>query len=242
MFRAVRSRSQRLAALATTVALTAVIATGCGGDDPDTAHGKELFAAKCASCHTLERADAKGVVGPNLDDAFGPSRAQGLGKTTVEGVVLDQISNVRRSSKMPADLVKGEDANDVAAYVALVAGQPGEDEGRLAEAGQPDVSNKPIAAKAGKLEIDASPTGALAFASTKATAAPGPLQILSMNASSTPHNIAIKDASGKVTEGKVVQGGATSQFSANLKPGTYEFLCTVPGHADGGMKGELTVK
>ena len=36
--------------------------------------------------------------------------------------------------------------------------------------------------------------------------------------------------------------GGTSKLSATLQPGTYEFLCTVPGHEEGGMKGELTVK
>lgn len=239
MFRGVRSRSQRFAALAATALLAAV--AGCGGDDPDMSNGKQLFVERCASCHTLARADAKGVAGPNLDEAFGPARRQGLGQTTVEGVVLDQISNVLMNSQMPPDLVKGEDAKDVAAYVALVAGQSGKDEGRLATAGQPEVSNKPIAAAGGKLEIDAAPTGATAFASSKATAPPGPLEILSVNESDVPHNIAINQG-GKVIEGEVVQGGGISKLTANLKPGKYEFLCTVPGHAEGGMKGELTVQ
>jgi mono/diheme cytochrome c family protein len=242
VFRAVRSRTQRLAALATAAALTAVFASGCGGDDPSMSHGKELFAAKCASCHTLKRAGSKGVTGPNLDEAFGPARAQGLGQTTIEGVVLDQISNVRRNSQMPPDLVKGDDANDVAAYVAFVAGQSGKDEGRLASAGQPKTSSKPIVAKAGKLQIDAVASGATAFLSTEATAGPGPLRILSVNPSATPHNIAIKEAGGKLVEGKVVSNGGTSELSANLKAGEYEFLCTVPGHADSGMKGTLTVQ
>ena len=233
---------QRFAALAAAAALTAVAASGCGGDDPDKANGKQLFTERCGSCHTLKRAGTTGVAGPNLDEAFGPARRQGLGETTVEGVVLDQISNVLANSEMPPDLVKGEDAKDVAAYVALVAGQPGEDEGKLASAGQPKTSNKPIAAEAGKLEIDAAPSGALAFASSKATAPPGPLEILSLNESPVQHNIAVEDGSGKVIEGDVVGTGGTSQLTANLKPGKYEFLCTVPGHAEGGMKGELTVQ
>lgn len=241
MFPLVRSRSQRFAAVAAGAVLVAFAASGCAGDEPDMANGKDLFVERCGSCHTLQRAKTTGVAGPNLDEAFGPARAQGLGKTTVEGVVADQISNVLRNSEMPPDLVKGQDVNDVAAYVAEVAGQPGEDEGRLATAGQPKVSNKPIAAKGGKLEIDASPTGALAFASSKATAPPGPLEILSANESPVQHNIAVKDG-GKVIEGNVVGKGGVSKLTADLKPGKYEFLCTVPGHAEGGMKGELTVQ
>jgi mono/diheme cytochrome c family protein len=238
----VRSGSQRLAALAATAALAAVVASGCGREDPDLVTGKDKFVAKCGSCHTLARAGTSGVAGPNLDEAFGSARRQGLGEGTVEGVTLDQISGVRRSSQMPANLVTGQDAKDVAAYIAEVAGQPGEDQGRLAAAGQPEVSSKPIAASGGKLEIDANPTGALAFASSKATAPPGALEILSLNEAPVDHNIAIKDPSGKLIEGEVVGNGGTSQLRADLKPGKYEFLCTVPGHEAGGMKGQLTVR
>ena len=42
--------------------------------------------------------------------------------------------------------------------------------------------------------------------------------------------------------GQVVSSGGTSQVTVSLKPGTYQFLCTVPGHAAAGMKGVLTVK
>lgn len=242
MFRPVRRGPQRLAALAAGAVLIAGVAVGCGREDPDLVTGKDLFVEKCGACHTLARAGTTGVSGPDLDEAFGSARRQGLGEGTVEGVVLDQMANPRASSSMPAKLVTGQDAEDVAAYVAAVAGQPGEDVGKLAAAGKPEVSNKPIAASGGKLEIDADPSGGLAFASTKATAPAGALEILSLNEAPIQHNIAIKDASGKVTEGAVVGTGGTSKLTANLKAGKYEFLCTVPGHEAGGMKGELTVQ
>ncbi len=237
-----RSGAQRFAVAATAAVLLAVAATGCGREDPDLVTGKQLFVEKCGACHTLARAGTSGVNGPNLDEAFGPARRQGLGEGTFEGVVADQIATPLRNSGMPAKLVTGQDADDVAAYVAQVAGVPGEDEGRLAAAGAPKVSNKPIAAAGGKLEIDADPSGALAFASTKATSGAGALEILSLNESPIQHNIAIKDAGGKLTEGDVVGTGGTSTLQASLKPGKYEFLCTVPGHEEGGMKGELTVE
>jgi mono/diheme cytochrome c family protein len=217
----------------------AAVAGGCGStEEPDQVNGKDLFAQKCGSCHTLNRAATKGVQGPDLDQAFGPARRDGIGEDTVEGVVLRQIGNVRRTSKMPPDLVKGQDARDVAAYVAAVAGQPGKDAGALASAGAPKVSNKPIAAKNGVLEMDADPTGALAFASSKATAPAGALEFVMANEASVQHNIAL-EGDGK---GPVVGKGQKSTFKATLKPGKYTYLCTVPGHADGGMKGELTVK
>ena len=119
------------------VAAIALLATGCGRDEPDLVNGKALFVGEgtCGSCHTLTRAGTMGVRGPNLDESFGPAREQGLGRRTVQGVVQEQIGNVRRGSIMPEDLVTDEDARDVAAYVAQVAGMPGEDTGALATAG-----------------------------------------------------------------------------------------------------------
>jgi len=243
MFRSVRSASQRLALIACGTLLVTAGASGCGrsGDDDEIA-GKTAFIEKCGSCHTLARANTKGVQGPNLDEAFGPARAAGLGQGTVEGVVLKQISHVRRNSTMPKNLVTGDDARDVAAYVAAVAGQRGKDEGLLATAG-PKASNKLIAAEGGVLMMPADPNGGLFYASKRAEAEAGSLKVESKNASSTGHDIALKDASGKeLGGGKVVSGGGVSEFSTEVKPGKYEYLCTVPGHEAGGMKGTLTVK
>lgn len=226
-------------AAAAGLALVALAATGCGREqEADVANGKALFAQKCSRCHILARANGTGVQGPNLDRAFGQARRNGLGEKTIRGVVEDQISHVRRNSSMPRNLVSGQDARDVASYVALVAGVPGEDTGALASAGAPKVSNKPIVAKGGVLTIPADPTGGLAFASTKATAPAGKVEIQMPNKSSVAHDIAIKGG-GK---GPEVAKGGVSKFSATLKPGKFEFYCTVPGHEAGGMKGELTVK
>ena len=134
-----RSRNKLCGLCATLVLLAlALPAAGCGNrDEPDLANGKALFIGegKCGSCHVLTRAGTRGTQGPDLDEAFGPSRRQGLGEETVAGVVEQQIGQVRKGSIMPEDLVTGEDARDVAAYVAHVAGQPGEDTGALATAG-----------------------------------------------------------------------------------------------------------
>lgn len=113
----------------------ALIAVGCGQENADLVNGKQLFVEQCGTCHTLARAGTTAATGPDLDEAFGPSRRDGLGEETIQGVVREQIANVRRGSVMPEDLVTGADARDVAAYVAEVAGQPGEDTGALASAG-----------------------------------------------------------------------------------------------------------
>ncbi len=132
-------RSKRRWALAT-VLLAAILSTGCGQqEEANLVNGKRLFTGEgqCAACHVLQRAGSGGVLGPNLDESFGPSRRDGLGQSTVEGIVLRQIDQTRRGSAMPEDLVTGQDARDVAAYVAQAAGMSGADPGGLASAGQP---------------------------------------------------------------------------------------------------------
>ncbi len=222
--------------------LALTVAAGCGNAEPDLVNGKEKFVSGCQRCHALERAGGGANVGPDLDAAFAEARDNGLGEGTFAGVVLNQIGNVRASSTMPEDIFTGDDARDVAAYIAEVAGKPGEDQGALAAAG-PQTSSKPIVAEGGALEIPADPSGALAFASTRATAMPGSVEFAMPNESSVQHNIALRDEGGElVQEGEVVGQGGTSMFTADLQPGTFEFVCTVPGHEDGGMVGELTVK
>ena len=226
-------------------ALAVLVMSGCGsGHDQqaDLVNGKKLFIGKatCGSCHALQRAGTKGTQGPDLDAAFENSRQSGFGDSVIEGVVRDQIAHPRAGSIMPANLVTGDDRRDVAAYVAAVAGEPGQDTGLLASVGGNQNANKTAVAKGGTLTIPADPSGALAFQFGKATAPAGPVTISMPNPSPIQHNIAIK---GPATgQGPIVGNGGDSKFSATLKPGSYTFYCQVPGHEAGGMKGTLTVK
>jgi len=102
-------------------------------------------------------------------------------------------------------------------------------------------AGKPIAAKNGKLEIPADPNGQLAYVTKEATAPPGALEISSKNDASIPHDIAL-EGNGITGKGEVVQDGGVSKFSVTLKPGEYQYYCTVAGHREGGMEGTLTVK
>ena len=237
-----RRRSTALAA----ALLGAAFAAGCAGgreEAPDLVNGKKLFAGggQCGSCHILARAGTKGTQGPNLDEAFEQARRDGFGEQTIAGIVEEQIANVRRNSTMPANLVRGKDARDVAAYVAAVAAQPGEDQGVLATVGVPKISAKPVIAKGGTLEIAADPSGALAFVANRARAQAGSLALVMPNPSPVAHNIAVK-GNGLDQKGPVVGQNATSRVNARLSAGTYTFYCSVPGHEEGGMKGELTVR
>lgn len=114
------------------LALAAVVGvSGCDlQEDADLERGRDLFVAKCGTCHTLTEAATTAEVGPNLDAAFAEARAQGSDQDTIEGVVQSQIENPRPAQPdqtnvyMPPELVSGQDAENVAAYVASVAGVP----------------------------------------------------------------------------------------------------------------------
>jgi mono/diheme cytochrome c family protein len=91
----------------------------------DVAHGKELFLAttskgSCASCHTLADAKSTGTLGPNLDDAFSSDKAQGFSEQTMADIVRGQIAYPEEP--MPPNIYRGQDARDVALYVAKCAG------------------------------------------------------------------------------------------------------------------------
>jgi mono/diheme cytochrome c family protein len=124
------------------LAVAALLLGACGREeDPDLVNGKAQFVQKCGSCHALKRAATQGKTGPDLDSSFQAALRVGMDRDTVRGVVRDQIRNVRRNSVMPANLVKGESARDVAAYVGYAAARPGEDGGALAQAGLADATS-----------------------------------------------------------------------------------------------------
>lgn len=94
----------------------------------------------------------------------------------------------------------------------------------------------------GTTSISADPSGQLKFSTTKLTAKAGQDTFAFTNQAPISHDFTIEDSSGKKLGATPVFTGGTKTFTANLKPGTYKFLCTVPSHAAAGMKGTLTVK
>ena len=222
--------------------LAALALGGCSLKHPTTnlVHGKQLFVAKCGACHALSHAGSSGQVGPNLDDAFAQDRADGEKSTSIQGLVSYWIQYPNSEGVMPAGLLKGQDAEDVAAYVAHVAARPGADAGALGSA-VATVSQKPASEKNGVLRIDADPTGQLKFLASSASATAGQVTLRMQNKSSVPHDIAIRGG-GLNQVGQVVSNGGVSTVSASLKPGTYTFYCSVDGHEAAGMKGTITVK
>lgn len=92
----------------------------------------------------------------------------------------------------------------------------------------------------GTLQLAASET-ALAFDTTSLTSKSGKVTIDFDNPSALEHNVAIEQNGKVLAESELISKSKTS-VSAELAPGTYTFLCTVPGHAEAGMEGTLVVK
>jgi plastocyanin len=90
------------------------------------------------------------------------------------------------------------------------------------------------------LDVEASET-ALAFNTTKLTAKAGKVTIDFKNPSAIPHNVVIEQNGKELSGFEPIAQGEESE-TAELKPGTYTFFCSVPGHREAGMEGTLTVK
>jgi plastocyanin len=211
-------------------------------DNADPIAGKKLFVSKCGSCHTLARAGTRGNVGPNLDAAFQQDLHDGFGRDAIRGIVNAQIYSPGRGTLMPAGLVTGQSADDVAAYVAYATANPGQDTGLLAAAVQAPGAGKPAVEAGGSLEIDADPSGQLAFITNKATAKPGSVTIKMANKSGVQHNIALEGNGAPAGAASPIIASGVTQLHATLRPGTYTFYCQVDSHRQAGMVGTLVVK
>jgi plastocyanin len=221
---------------------------GCSvkrGESVNLVAGKKAFVGKCGACHVLARAGTKGSVGPNLDAAFRNSLSVGIERNTVRGVVHQQILYPELGGVMPAKLVDARVARDVAAYVAYATNRTGQDSGLLASAVPTAGAGKPALEVGGALEIDADPTGQLAYITNKATAKAGPVTLKMANMSGVPHNIALQQGTGPsgpvLGAGPIVPKGV-SMVKVTLKSGSYTYFCQVAGHRAAGMFGTLTVK
>lgn len=122
---------RRVVGLGIVLTAAALLAAGCGtggraSSHTDVSNGQKLFTGTCGACHTLAAAGTSGTIGPNLDNAFRGDRQQHFEQSTIQNVVLDMIrlgsGPVAGGTPMPAHLFSGQNAQDVAAYVASVAG------------------------------------------------------------------------------------------------------------------------
>jgi cytochrome c553 len=125
-------RRRRVAIAAVLVVSASAVVAACGeegvslntqrGESPAVTRGAELFAARCGGCHTLSAAGTQGsnygvkyherTDGPNLDQR----------KETTDQVLYAIRNGGFSGAIMPQNVVVGQDAQDVAEFVAAYAG------------------------------------------------------------------------------------------------------------------------
>jgi mono/diheme cytochrome c family protein len=114
---------------------------GLGEAESSGTSGAELFTEKCAGCHELKAAGARGTIGPSLDAAFAASREEGFDESTIRAVVLGQIRHPIPPMPEPDELFPSNEYDEsereaaiesIASYVASVAAN----QQAIAQAGQ----------------------------------------------------------------------------------------------------------
>ncbi|HEY1591679.1 MAG TPA: c-type cytochrome [Solirubrobacteraceae bacterium] len=207
-----------------------LVVGGCAVKHPtaNMVQGKVLFVSKCGSCHTLSHAATTGSVGPNLDEAFRQDRADGIKSTSIQGLVSYWIefpnANPNSGAVMPPMLLKGQNAEDVAAYVGQVAAKAGVDTGALATAVQATVPNTAAAGKSVFTGVGGCGScHTLAAAGTTGTAGPNLDKDLRTNCA-TPQSKQIRGATlEKCIETAIVKPYAylPAGFAAGVMPNNF---------------------
>lgn len=95
---------------------------------------------------------------------------------------------------------------------------------------------------ASALSIAANPQGELKYSTTSLNAKAGSVAIAFTNNAPLQHNLTVESSSGSTVGATPSFQGGSKVLTLNLKPGTYKFFCTVPGHRQAGMEGTLVVK
>lgn len=132
-----------------------------------------------------------------------------------------------------------------AAALALAACGGGDDTGTTAaetSATETTATDTTSAGGGGETVTFEADPSALAYTQTDVTAKAGNATIEFDNPSSTGHDVVIEDESGSEVARTDIVTDTTTSTTADLKPGTYTFFCSVPGHREAGMEGTLTVK
>jgi plastocyanin len=129
----------------------------------------------------------------------------------------------------------------VLASVALVACGGGDDDSASTATSETTTESSGGPSAGGGLEIAAAESG-LAYASDTASAEAGKVDLVFENPQPLAHDVAIEDSSGETIGKTEIVTEGNDSTTVDLKPGSYEYYCTVPGHREAGMEGTLTVE
>jgi plastocyanin len=109
-------------------------------------------------------------------------------------------------------------------------------------ASAPATTPAPAAGAGQRLSLEANSEGQLKYNTASLTAKAGSVSIDFTNMAPLSHNLTVASASGTVVGATPTFVGGSKTLSLTLKPGSYKFYCTVPGHRAAGMEGTLTVQ
>lgn len=166
----------------------------------------------------------------------------GLALFALSGCAQDSTDTTDDNPRMQMEVMDEQNGGAAAEKPAEMSGEQAAGmDGEKPAGGSADSSAR--SAKGGKLELAADPSGALKYDTTKLEADAGKLTIAFTNDSPVPHDVVVSTTADKVL-------GRTEQITKasdelvikEIKPGTYDFYCSVPGHKQGGMVGVLTVR
>jgi plastocyanin len=118
----------------------------------------------------------------------------------------------------------------------------GETQGGAATEGGEKTSGGEAAGGGSTVALEADPNDSLAYTTTEATAKAGEVTIDFKNPQGLSHDVAIEDEAGETVGQTELVADEETSTTVNLKPGTYHYYCTVPGHREAGMEGTLVVK
>jgi plastocyanin len=135
----------------------------------------------------------------------------------------------------------GGSSSSPSASSAAAPSAPAPSTSPTATTGTPAPPSSPAhAAPSGPLMLAANPAGQLSYNTKQLSAHAGPIAITMTNMSPLEHNVTVARGSTVLGATPTFTGGSRT-LTLNLKPGTYTFYCSVPGHRQAGMEGTLTV-
>ena len=210
---------QRIVSAITAVLVLAAVSTAIivsGGEGKTSAEAAESAAA----------AKTQTSFGENTPDTAAPE-ATGTSSTPAESAP---------TSSAPAASTPAKSTPTASAPAASTPAK----KSPKATTGTPAPPSSPAASAATTLKLAANPAGQLAYDTKQLSAKAGSVTIDFANASPVEHDVAIAQGSSVVGQTPVFTGGSKT-LKITLKPGTYTFYCTVPGHRQAGMEGTLTV-
>jgi plastocyanin len=172
----------------------------------------------------------------------GDLRGQRIVSAISAVLVLGAVSTAVITSGAPAEQPPKPNVPNDAGGFPPPPGTPATAPETTAAAPAPTTTTSgPTTAAPGTLHLAANPGGLLRFSTSSLSAKAGTVNIAMTNMSPVEHNLTVEGA-GKVLGATPTFTGGTRTLTLNLKPGTYTFYCSVPGHRAAGMQGTLTVK